>query len=98
MTAKVKDGLSMFWEAVKGVGIGMAVFIGSGILKYEKMTYDWQIQISNRVNIHDKRLDDHTVLIGNRQAYEGKKDEKDATRDKQITFLFAKFGIPLIQN
>lgn len=98
MTTKVKDGLAMFWEAAKGVGIGMAVFIGSGILKYEKMTYDWQIQISNKVDIHDKRLDDHAVMIGTRQAYEAKKDDKDAVRDKQITFLFAKFGIPLIQN
>lgn len=47
---------------------------------------------------YEASLASHAGSIGKRQDYEATKDKQDVLRDKQITFLFAKFGIPLIQN
>lgn len=98
MTQKIADRVKVAWEIVKGVGIGIGVFIGTGILQYQKKTYDWQIMVTNQVQQLESARSTHATLISTRQEYESRNDGKNALQDKQLTFLFARFHLPLIER
>lgn len=91
MTQKTVNGLGIFWEAVKGVLIGISVFIGTGILSYQKKSYDWQIEMDSRMR-----------AVENNEAVNSKVQEnvivKQQVTDKNLALIFGHFKLTLLEQ
>lgn len=91
MSPKTTSNLTKLWEFLKSVSQGVVIFLLTAILKYQKMSYDNQIMMNNRMNNAETSI-----------STQGKTQESIITKqqmnDKQITFLFAHFGLPLINQ
>ncbi len=95
MTQTVKNN---WWKAAQSIGIGVIIFLLNGILAYQKKSYDWQIEMSNRMNNAEKINSTQDALISNRQQYEHDNDRVVTRMNDKIIFLFTHFDLNFNQN
>jgi len=98
MSPRTTSNLTKAWEFLKSIAQGIVIFLLTGILKYQKMNYDWQIKMESRMQAREQVDAVQDINISKRQEYEHINDQEINRHEKQVTFLFAHFGLPLINN
>lgn len=95
MTTLVKNN---WWKGAQSVAVGVIIYLLTGILSYQKKTYDWQITMENRMQQQEKTNGIQDGLIGKRQQYEMDNDNKVVKMNDKLIFLFTHFDLNFNQN
>jgi len=93
MTVKTNRAVSRTWEILKGIGIGVGIYIGTGILDYEKKNYDFNVTIHSRIEALESSAAISAGNVAKRQEYEKDNDKVVNMLDKKTSFLYARLKL-----